>query len=132
MCRLLTTFYSLRRICNYEVIPPKARPEEEITLLRTRVEELENLVIDRTSISKKGQSTSPPQPEPPDSHDTRPANVASSLFFLDERYFAHLNYRVESRSIPVCTTFFSFTSLCCLVTSDASSILPEWLSHEFC
>ncbi|RDW74891.1 fungal specific transcription factor protein [Coleophoma cylindrospora] len=97
-----STCSRLRRPCTY-LIPESHRPsqQDEITLLRARVEELEKL-IDKSIAGNKSLVTSPSSSSP--AHETNGSigpNLSSSLFFLDQRYFAHLHCSVQPGLLPV-------------------------------
>ncbi|KAH8805405.1 hypothetical protein F5884DRAFT_799223 [Xylogone sp. PMI_703] len=95
-----STCSRLRRECNYS-LPDFARvkPREEITLLRSRVAELENLIA-KPAVNK---TSSPPlvlSPIRDISSSTQPT-ISSDFFFLDQRAFSHLHYNLWPVSVPV-------------------------------
>lgn len=97
----LTCSHSLRRACNYSIPgSTRATPEEEITLLRARVEELEKLV-DRSITSRKAWSTSPASSPIHEIHGPIQSSVTSSLFFLDQMSFTHLHCSIQPVLVPV-------------------------------
>ena len=102
MVRLgLIRSHSLRRVCNYSIPgPTRATPEEEITLLRARVDELEKLV-DRSTTANQAWSTSPASSPSRGIYGPTQSRVFSSLFFLDERYFTHLHRSVQPVLLPM-------------------------------
>jgi hypothetical protein len=97
----LTLSHSLRRECNYS-IPDSTRlkPEEEITLLRARVDELQELV--EKSITGNRVEFTPSVSTPVgDRNCSTQDSVSSSLFFLDQRFFTHLRWSLPPVSIAV-------------------------------
>ncbi|KAH7409419.1 hypothetical protein BKA64DRAFT_742516 [Cadophora sp. MPI-SDFR-AT-0126] len=97
-----STCKRLQRECTYLDPAPRVTAEEEITLLRARVEHLEKLVDN--SIFTKNLSN----PETDNSASiggdiSRKAvsNLYSSLFFLDQRYFTHLHREQEPLLLPI-------------------------------
>lgn len=91
----------MHRVCDYS-IPDSTRPgpEEEITLLQTRVEELEKLV--EKSVTANTVALTPSL----STLVTRTCNqiqaqVPLSLIFLDERFSVHIHSSRRAVSVPV-------------------------------
>ncbi len=97
----LTYIRSLRRACNYSIPgPPRTAAEEEIILLRARVEELEKLV-DRSITANKDRSASPALSPIGETYGASQSRVFSNLFFLDHMYFTHLHCNVQPVLVSV-------------------------------
>jgi hypothetical protein len=78
----------------------RAKPEEEMTLLRARVEELEQLV-ERSIVTNTLWSGSSASSSTPEINGPAQSILLSSLFFLDHRSFIHLHYSGQPVSVPV-------------------------------
>lgn len=101
LVRLGLTLLSLRRACNYSIPDPlRAKPKEEIAVLRARVEELEKLV-DRSVTVDKISSASPASSPTRKINDPTQSSISSKLFFLDQRAFTHLHYSLQPVLFPV-------------------------------
>ncbi|MAD81740.1 MAG: hypothetical protein CL912_02150 [Deltaproteobacteria bacterium] len=91
--------HRLDRECTYLNSAPRATAEEEITLLRARVEQLEE-VISNSKFSS--QSVKDDVSFIDGETGRKPAcNLHSRLFFLDQRYFAHLHHKQEQLLLPM-------------------------------
>jgi hypothetical protein len=97
----LTRSHSLRRACDYSLPDPtRPKPEEEITLLRARVDELEKLV-ERSITGNKAALTLSASGSVTEVNTQIQTSVSSSLFFLDERFFSHIYCSLQPVSAPV-------------------------------
>ncbi|GAD96496.1 fungal specific transcription factor domain protein [Paecilomyces variotii No. 5] len=96
-----STCSRLRRECSYPIPDPtRPTPEEEITQLRARVENLEELVS-RKIPANETHSTSPASPFHESNATTVRRELFSDLLFLDQRSFAHLHCKVQPVRLPV-------------------------------
>ncbi|RFU33261.1 hypothetical protein B7463_g3044, partial [Scytalidium lignicola] len=99
-----STCSRLHRACNYSTLDfTRARPKEEIALLRARVEELEKLIERSIAVNTPGSTlpASSPIKEVNDCGQSSQSNLSSRLFFLDQRTFTHLHCRLPLVSVPL-------------------------------
>ncbi|PVH88931.1 hypothetical protein DL98DRAFT_622612 [Cadophora sp. DSE1049] len=96
-----STCTRLHRECTYLDPAPRVTAEEEITLLRARVEQLEKLVDNSifTKVSSKPKTDNLSYIGGETSGKAA-SNLYSSLFFLDQRYFTHLHRKQEPLLLP--------------------------------
>jgi hypothetical protein len=97
----LTRLHRLRRECDYS-IPSSAQlnPEEEIVLLRARVGELEGL-IDKALAGRRDEFSLPSSVRADQISSPAKSSLSSSLLFLDQKFFAHLGFSVETACPPM-------------------------------